>query len=137
MDTPSRDVVRMLEAIADSNSQFIELASRLRSRPDITRVHHDLDCRKYLTGSVVQIYVEAELESANSVTWWLDLRWNEDHWFVEGRVLVDNDQGQDTVREYPDRTADTLDACIKDLLQVTADLVSSVDSIDFAVVANL
>lgn len=132
MDTESKVVVKFLEALASSKHQFAELAQRLRSRPNITRVLHSLECLQYETHVSLEGYVDIELSSGKAVALWLEVTWNDKQWTIESRVLLNDNQPQsvqEVIREFPDRTSETLDDCIKQLLQATSDLVNSADPI--------
>lgn len=132
MDTESKAIVKFLEALAGSKHQFTELAQRLRSQPNITRVLHSLECLQYKAHVSLEGYIDIELSNGKALAWWLEVTWNEKQWTIESRVLLNDNQPQsvqEIIREFPDRTSETVDECIRHLLQATSDLVNSADSI--------
>jgi hypothetical protein len=132
MDIKSKHTIKFLEALANSKHQFTELAQRLRPRPDVIRVLHSLECLRYRTHVALEGYVDVELRNGKAVAWWLEVNWNDEQWTIESRVLLNDNQPQsvqEVIREFPDRIAETLNECIEQLSQATADLVNSADSI--------
>lgn len=132
MDAESKQAANLLEIIADSNEKLITLSQGLRSKTEVIRVLHSLECRRYSTGTVLQGYVDAEIQNGKAICWWLEVHWGEGKWVIESRVLVNSDQGQETAKEFPDRVSETFSEFIVQLGQVTSELVSSVGIIDLA-----
>ena len=131
MDAESRYAVKLLEALGNSNRQFIELAQRLRSRSNVISVLHSLECLKQGAHASLEGYVDVELQNGNAVAWWLEVNWNDEQWVIESCVLLNDNQPpsvQRTIKEFPDRLAETLDECIEQLRKATLDLVNNADS---------
>jgi hypothetical protein len=124
MDAESKSAIKLLEAIAANSAQFAMLARYLRDRPSVIRVIEGLECRRLETGTFLAEYVDVELQNGKAVAWWLEVSWNEAQWAIESRITVNDAQGQDVIREFEKRTAETLDECINQLLKATSDLVS-------------
>jgi hypothetical protein len=132
MDRESKQTIKFLEALANSKLELAELTHRLRSRPDVIRDLYSLECFKYRTHVALEGYVDIELRNGKAVAWWLEVNWNDEQWTIESRVLLNDNQPQsvqEVIREFPDRIAETLNECIEQLSQATADLVNSADSI--------
>lgn len=134
MDVESMQVAKLLMAIAETNEKFIALSQDLRSRPEIIRVLHSLECRKYGTGVGLEGYVDAELKNGKAICWWLEVHWNEEKWLIESRILVNSDQGQDTIKEFPEKVSGTLDEFIAHLELATNELINSIRTIDLTAV---
>jgi hypothetical protein len=99
MDTPSEQASRVLSALADTHERITGLARELRSHAEVTRVVHELGPRNYKSGPVIEAYVDAELRSGRSVSWWLEITWVE-QWQVSARILENSAEGQETLRVF-------------------------------------
>ena len=130
MDIESIQVAQLLMVIAETNEKFIAFSQDLRSRPEVIRVLHSFECRKYGEGVGFEGYVDAELHNGRAVCWWLEVHWSEERWLIESRILVNSDQGQDPIKEFPEKVSDTLGGFIAQLEQVIAELVGSIGTID-------
>lgn len=129
MDTESRHVIRFLEAAAECNDKLIALAQSFQFKPEVIRVLNSFECRQYRTGPVLEGYVDIELRNNQALAWWLEVHWNSNQWIIKSRVTVNHAEGQDVIREFSDREADTLDECIDQLVRATSELVGSAGSI--------
>jgi hypothetical protein len=130
MDRESKQTIKFLEALANSKLELAELTHRLRSRPDVIRDLHSLECFKYRTHVALEGYVDIELRNGKAVAWWLEVNWDDEQWVIESCVLLNDNQPrstQETIKEFPNRTAETLDECIEQLLQATSELVNDAD----------
>lgn len=133
MDKASKQAKRALEAIALSNERLIDLTVKLRFRSEVTEVLHDLDVRRYESGSTVEGYVDAQLQNGKGICWWLEINCDEDKWLFESRVTVSNlrvDEGSEDLIRFEDKTAETLDEFVTSLEKATSELVESANSID-------
>jgi hypothetical protein len=141
-DTESKHIAKFLEALAGSRLELAELAHKLESRPDVIGALYSLECSKYRrlspecfnyqTYVALEGYVDVELRNGKGIAWWLEIHWNDERWVIESRVLLNDNRGQnaqEVIREFSDRTAETLDKCIEQLSQAISDLISSTDSI--------
>lgn len=131
MDTESRQASRVLEAVAASNERFIALAQSLRARPEVEHTSHLLLLRNYqVSGPKLGVYVDAKLENGQSLVWSLDIAWNSVHWMIESAISVIHEteaEGEDTLKRYPDRVAETIDELTRHLQDATSDLISSAE----------
>jgi len=130
----SLPAIRLLESLAHCNEALIELCLSLRSSPHVTNVQRRFDCRAYETGVMIEAYAEAELTNGNSICWWLELNWNEPNWLIEASVLVNDNQGQMTLKEFQDKTANSVDDLVVQLRNAISELVASADAIDLKAV---
>jgi len=83
---------------------------------------------------MIEAYAEAELTNGNSICWWLELNWNEPNWLIEASVLVNDNQGQMTLKEFQDKTANSVDDLVVQLRNAISELVASADAIDLKAV---
>jgi hypothetical protein len=127
MNAESIQAAKLLEALAANNEELIELSCRLRAKPDVVEAVHGFSCRKYLSGAVIEGYVEVKVTSGNSVCWWLDVSWDEDEFKIETSVLKQTDNGQEVIHQFPGRTAETVSEFISELDGAISELVHSAD----------
>jgi|SRR5882724_3939880 len=129
MDAESAESIRVLESIAQCNEQFIALSQWL-SLSGHKNVTHDVDCRAYESGTMLEAYVEAELEDGKVICWWLDISWNRESWRIAASVLVNNDDGQEVLKDFPEKTPGTLNDFVDQLKEASADLVAHAHSLN-------
>lgn len=130
INAESAQAFKLLEAIADSNERLIDLSCNLREKADVIEVLHGFNCRKYLTGTMVEGYVDAKLYNGKAICWWLDVHWEHDKWLIESSVLMQTDQGQEPIKRFPNRTAETIEGFVDELQMATLELVTSAISTD-------
>ena len=131
MDTESKAGVRLLNAVAACNERLVDLSTRLRLETGVNRALHEFSCRDYKTGPLLEAYVDIELATGEGVCWWLEVEWTTEQWLIRSSLRVSHDQGQDALKEFPDRTARSLEDFVNELEVATSDLVSSADSFDW------
>jgi hypothetical protein len=131
MDTSSEQASRLLSALADTHERITDLARELRLHAEVTRVVHGLSPKTYKSGPVIEGYVDAELRSGRSISWWLEITWGE-QWQVSARILENNAQAQETLRSFPDRSARTIDGFISQLGELVNELTSSINSVSLS-----
>ena len=129
MDAESRESTRVLEAIAKCNEQFIALSHWLRSS-GYKGVTQGVDCRAYETGTMLEAYVEAELSDGRIICWWLDISWNQASWRIASSVVLNNDDGQEVLKSFPDKTPITLSDFVDQLQEASSDLVGQANSLN-------
>jgi hypothetical protein len=115
-----------LDALAAARERLIEASAKLQRRPGVVRVASGVDCRGYRSGSTFEAYVEAELESRQVVTWWIEITW-EPTWRVAARIYRDDDDGQTIVRKFADRTTTDPDQFVRQLEGLVDEVVASID----------
>jgi hypothetical protein len=115
-----------LEALAAAREQLIEASAALRRRPNVRRVGSGADCRGYRSGSTFEIYVEAELATDQTVTWWVDVTWDRT-WRIVGQILRDDDNGQSVLREFAVRVASDPSDFVVNLTEIVDEVVASIE----------
>lgn len=123
MDAASIYAIRFLEAIAGINVKLTEFARILRSEPQVSRIQHNFECHKYQSGAMLEGFVDAELHSRKAITWWLDVKWSVDQWVITARILLNHEQGQDVIKEFPDRITDEFNTSLEYLTQAADELL--------------
>ena len=118
-----------LEAVAVASERLIELSIDLGRRSEVRRSVQGIDCRRLRSGSVLSMYVECELQSTNVLCWWLEVGWRE-RWTIASRIYLNHDDGQDVVREFPERRAEDAAGFIAELGAAVDELAASVADVD-------
>lgn len=129
MDVASAESIRVLECIAACNEELISLSQWLHSFADI-KPSRGFDCRAYESGTMLEAYVEAELDGGKTICWWLDVKWRAQEWSIQSSVSLNDDQGQRVLKNFPDKTPQTLDDLIKQLQEAASDLAAYARSMD-------
>ena len=111
VDAESKRAALVLEAIATCSERLIGPARTLRSHPRVVRVDTDFTPRRYVDGPAFDGYVDAQLQSGDSVVWSLDIRQDEERWTIWYRVklIYGSVDAEGMLREWDDRTAETID----------------------------
>jgi hypothetical protein len=130
MDFESEKSIKLLECIAACNEQFIALSQWLNSLSNVKNVCRGFDCRAYETGTLLEAYVEAELDEGKVTCWWLDVSWDEEGWQIQASVLVTDDQGQRVLKNFPEKKPQTLEGLVVQMKAVTSELVTYARSMD-------
>lgn len=132
MSAEGGNIMRLLNAVADSNEQLNTLSERLRLSPGAVSVVRDLDIRKYETGTVIEMFLDVELQSGRAISWGLDIHCRETEWDIDASVRIIHQDGQDLIQGFPARTAKTVEDLTVQLRAVTSSLADSVDSINLS-----
>ena len=137
MDTNSKAATKVLAAIAESNSSTMVMVRRLEAMTEVENVSFDFECSKnqaYLEFGVsspylFNWYVDVSLKNGNSILWKLDVSWDESNWIIEASVELPGEYGPNTLREFPDRVAETIDEFVVQLAGATSELLESANLI--------
>lgn len=123
---------RILDAITTVNERLISFSQQLRAKAEVAEVRHAVDFRRYRSGTVLEFYVDAELKSGKGLSWWLEIKWSKEKWVLESSVLLNEGNHQETMREFPERIAKTVDDVVIELDEAASLLTSSIDCLDRA-----
>lgn len=93
--SPSHDDVR---ALAAANEQMVQLFLWLDAQPASLRTTRGVDLRIQDGTVIVEMFVEAKVNSGLGICYWLESRIGERHCAVEGSVLFQEPGGQSTHR---------------------------------------
>lgn len=127
MNTENKQALELLRGIALSNEMLITLSQDLRTMPEVVRVLHSLEARKHPSGAALEGYVDAELRNGKALCWWMDAYWKEKQWVIECSIFVQTDEGQQVVKEFPEKTALSIEEFVSRLDEATRELVSNTD----------
>jgi hypothetical protein len=116
--------VQALDALALACESMLALCVRMDSTGS-RDVRHRLNLRKYRNYEhfTAECYVEVDLPP---ITWWLEVGWSGDRWTIDCEVLVQDNEGQHSIREFQ-RTAVDIDDFERRLGEATRELVATVD----------
>ena len=87
--------------------KFIKLAEHLRSQYNVLSVKQDIYFQQIESYVGLELYVDAELRNGKAICWWLEINWTEERWVIETCVLVNHNQCQDKLKEFPDKFPET------------------------------
>jgi len=127
MNTENKQALELLRGIALSNEVLITLSQDLRTRPEVVRVLHSLEARKHPSGAALEGYVDAELNNGKAICWWMDVYWKEEQWIIECSILLQTDEGQQVIKEFPEKTASSIEEFVNRLDEATRELTSNTD----------
>jgi len=132
MDTQSQYATKLLKVMATNHRRFDDFARQLRSRSEVSSVVSSLHPQQYSVESMLECYVDAELVNGKAICWWLEVTWDNTTWHIETRVLVNDEQGQYTIKEFPDRATETFDGFLEQFTQATVELLANEEAINLA-----
>lgn len=125
MNTENKQALELLGGIARSNEMLITLSQDLRTMPEVVRVLHSLEARNHPSGAALEGYVDAELHNGKAICWWMDVYWKEEQWIIDCSILVQTDEGQQVVKEFPEKTASSIEEFVNRLDEATRELTSN------------
>src|SRR4051812_13855660 len=104
MSSPSVGSITIIDDVAATREQFIDVACHLRTRPEVRSASPGMDCRAYQSGTAIEFWVEAEVEG-RIICWWLEARCAGGGWVVEAEVLENRDDrdGQEKLHRLEPR----------------------------------
>lgn len=109
--------VAVVRSIAEASEQFIELASTLRSLPEVRMVSHPCWMRteqriaedQYRVGQGsgfrIEWYSEAEFTDGTAISFGQELSWHDGEWAIDASVRAIDTEGEHVLLEFPRRHA--------------------------------
>lgn len=103
--TEDQAAIAALDFLAQTDEQVAGFYRYLRSAADahispIHKVVSDVACRRYQSGLMVEIWIEAYLSGDRTLTWWMDIIPRDGSWVIDARVTW---EGRDTGVELPEQ----------------------------------
>jgi hypothetical protein len=133
----NEQVVRWMKALVDSMCDLSCLAAKFRALPDVEKVDADIYVHRIINPAGVEVpyygfayYVEVLLRNDNEVCWHMDVSWNEAKWVIETFVSIPGKDCSETIKEFPNRFAHSVDEFIVELTAGTKQLVGCADLIE-------
>lgn len=133
----NEQVVRWMKALVDSVCELICLAGEFRALPDVEKVDHDIYVHRTIDPARVEVpyygfsyYVEVLLRNGNEVCWHIDVSWDEAKWIIETFVSIPGKECSETIKEFPNRLAHSVDELIAELKAGTKQLVDCAELIE-------
>ena len=135
MDQAGEAVARFLAAMQASREQLRPLCNELTRRgAKSAPMIFDLSARPYgireagklreFCGSILLGVGAVPLDN-RGMEFTVDVLWDNDRWTIQTEVWIDSDKGGDLIRSFPERTATTLDECLKEIEAAIRDLCGS------------
>jgi hypothetical protein len=136
MDTGSTFAIQLLETIARNHTLLRQLATQVKTAPEVANTRSGFHSWQYPDECVLEGFVSAELHNGTTVDWWLETHWNSGKWELHAEVFLIDDEGQDTILEFEDRTAASFDQLLPALDSFTRELIASAEQINLASIKN-
>jgi hypothetical protein len=137
MDSASQQATIVLAALVECRDKGRALAQKLEAVPEAQAVTFEFDCYRnhshhafdsgspYIFGWVVDVFIRD-----NAAIWWsLDVTWDNVKWIIEAKVEVPADPGPITVKQFPERYAETVNEFVRELEEAGTELLNSADLI--------
>ena len=68
-----------------------------RKESEIKEVHHGFDLRRCENGSLMDLYLEAEMTTGVAYCWWIEIRFTSAEWSIESSLSETEDGQQNTL----------------------------------------
>ena len=139
MDAESISAIKLLEVIGGIRAQMIHLSAEVRKQPGVKETVSGVELRTYrdaynVSPTMLDMYVEATLQSDNVVCWEFTLNWDDSSWMIYADVDLLNSQGHDSLKDFPDWTASTLQELCEHLQDMASKLIESAKDIDLTAI---
>jgi hypothetical protein len=126
MDNDSKCTIKLLETIGECSANLAMFSSELQVRPEVLSTKFELECRLYpSSGTSLSFYVDAELKSGNSISYFLGLSWDENEWIISARISLNDEQGYKVVKDFPNRRTEHYPELLTILLSAASELMNS------------
>lgn len=126
----TRSAQAVVATLARLHAQLTGLAASLRKAPGVVAVVAGVTPRRYASEDRVECYVDAQLDSGNSVGIWLEFRWDGGSWVVESSIRHNTDEGENELIGLPTRYAVDDDELEAELNGATRALIASAETLD-------
>ena len=130
MDAASEHAAQFVDALAIAYNRLRRLTVALRRVPSVTQVLHDLDLvARPKWPPLAEAYVEAECSNGDVICYWLEISLADSQWVVETRVMINGPDRdcQDTLQEFPNRCAATLEGVVAELSGAVSNLITAAE----------
>ena len=138
MDIESKQATKLLAAIIECNEKLKAMAKDFESRPEVSKVYHEFEWNK--NGDFIESgawptywvdgYVDVSLRNGHSIWWEINVEWDAEKWIFEASVNLPGEYGPNTLKEFPDRVAHTIDDFIVQLEEGMKGLTGSANLIE-------
>ncbi len=118
----------VLTSIANASEAMILFSRTLEIDPSVEQILRVVDVRNYVSGSMVEMFVDAELACGVGIVFWIDISWRED-WRIEPSVRLSVSGGDEAV-SLGVRVAVGEQAMAMELDRAVQDLVEARKAVD-------
>ena len=105
----------IVTTIVEANELLADLYAYFRTKSEVREVHRGIDLRKCDAGSLLELFVEAELNDRLAYCWWLDVRFYQSSWSIDGALLKTEDGDQRKISDIAEHSGNTVEALIEKL----------------------
>ena len=135
MDADSITALRLLETIGKCSANQIEFSLMLDKNPEVLSSINEFECRTFpASGTMLSLYLDAELKSGKAISFQLELDWDEREWIVYTQIEMNDEDGAKPFKEFPDRRTEIFSELLTHLLEAEAELH---DQLHFVVVIHV
>jgi hypothetical protein len=97
----------VIAAIGVANERLADWGRQVRSAPAVRSAMRGMDIRNYASGTVIELFVDAELASGGAMTWWCDVLPADGRWAIRASVRTHVGSDQYVLKEYESTSAST------------------------------
>lgn len=126
MDTEYAACLRLITVLAALNERLNSFQLKLISWAGLTAPRGAMDVRAYLSGSMIERYVEADAADGSNICWWVEFSVGGQGWLIQSRIYVSHGE---VLCQFPDRNARDLDELGHELACVAADFEGSLSDL--------
>src|SRR5256886_13810257 len=92
--------IAVLQLLGRCTRKLAEFANEIRQERGVRSVSSRVECLDYLSGPTLEGYVDAELDTGNAITWWVEIpSLTSENCSVLTEVLVNTGEGQERLME--------------------------------------
>jgi hypothetical protein len=130
--TDNEIAMSLVQIVAESNEKFMDMCRKLDNKKEVIKTIRDLEFRNYESGSMIEMYIEANFKINKFVCWFIDCSFKEQTWIIDSRVCLTDDSGQSVIEEYPELHTISVEHFINNLKKSVSLIESSIDNFDFS-----
>ncbi len=120
-----QDPKLLLNALAGIKRLMQDRAIELRHSRGTSKILTDLEIVHCSNGNRLESYFDMMSENGHWLGWSIDVQWDREHWTINAEVYKGTkSSGQDSVIEFPEKVATSLQEFLSILKQTTEDLLA-------------
>lgn len=120
----------VLEELAETSECMIRIALDHREKPGVRLMTTPVDIRRFRSGGVVGLFLEADLVDGATVTWAMEIGWA-GRWTIDLSIAVNDEGGQRKLAEYPQAQFDNVPRFVSGVRETIHRVEETVAKFDF------
>ena len=121
----SEEITRKtLKALGEANRLLREHAVEVERMPGVKSTTTRLEVVEYQSGSMVEGFVEAEMQNNTGLCWCLDVRWTDESFKIEATLDRNSSCETETIKRVPLEVVHNVEDFPGVLIRVTRDLLA-------------